>query len=80
MSKMYLTSFVGTNMVFKDGRYLVVRDVTKPNQIAYPFDLQIVTRTNNSSEIHTVQIHRMTLYKYIYIYIYIVLCVCVQVF
>ena len=58
MSKMYLTSFVGTYMVFKDGRYLVVRDVTKPNQIAYPFDLRIVTRTNNSSKIYTLQIHR----------------------
>jgi hypothetical protein len=34
LSKMYLTSFVGTDMVFKDGRYLVVHDVTKLNQIA----------------------------------------------
>jgi len=47
---MYLTSFVGTDMVFKDDRYLVVRDVTKPHHIAYPFDRRIVTRTNNTSK------------------------------
>jgi len=28
------TSFVGTDIVFKDGRYLVVYDDTKLNQIA----------------------------------------------
>jgi len=56
---MYLTSLVGTDMVFKDGRYLVVRDVTKPNQMAYPFELRIVTRTNNSPGIYTLQIHRI---------------------
>jgi len=35
---MYLISFVGTNMVFKDGRYLVVRDVTNPNHTAYALE------------------------------------------
>ena len=64
LSKMYLTSSVGTDMVFKDGRYLVVRDVTKLNRIAYPFELRIVTRTNNSSEIHTLPIHRIELCKF----------------
>jgi len=56
---MYLTSFVGTDMVFKDGRYLVVRDVTKPNHIAYLFDRRIVTRTNNTFKTYTLQIHRI---------------------
>ena len=56
---MYMTSFVGTDMVFQDGRYLVVRDVTKPNHIAYPFDRRIVARTNNTSKKYTLQIHRI---------------------
>jgi len=35
--KLFLTSFVGTDIVFKDGRYLVVYDDTKLNQIDVAF-------------------------------------------